>query len=71
MPQNTKSAQLRKLLSRKTGVTLEALCTTASWQPHSMRAFLSGLRKQGYEIAREGSGREAQYRITALPETDA
>jgi hypothetical protein len=70
-PRETKSAILRKLLSRKAGADLVALQSATGWQPHSVRAALSGLRKAGYGIdraepAKPGNG--AVYRITSGPE---
>ena len=67
----TKSATIRRLLSRKTGADLAALQEATGWQPHSVRAALSTLRKSGYSIDRTpsklGGGGDA-YRITAIPE---
>ena len=70
-PRVTKTAILRKLVSRKAGADLAALQTATGWQPHSVRAALSGLRKAGYGIdraepAKPGTG--AVYRITSGPE---
>ena len=67
----TKTAILRKLLSRKAGADLAALQSATGWQPHSVRAAMSGLRKAGYTIdradpAKVGGG--AVYRITSGPE---
>ena len=71
-PRETKSAILRKLLSRKAGADLAALQSATGWQPHSVRAALSGLRRAGYGIdraepAKPGNG--AVYRITNGPES--
>ncbi|PRY77973.1 DUF3489 domain-containing protein [Marivita geojedonensis] len=71
-PRETKSAILRKLLSRKAGADLTTLQSATGWQPHSVRAALSGLRKAGYRIdradpAKPGGG--AVYRITSGPES--
>ena len=71
-PRETKTAILRKLLSRKAGADLAALQAATGWQPHSVRAALSGLRKAGYTIdradpAKVGGG--AVYRITSGPES--
>ncbi|MEO3413718.1 DUF3489 domain-containing protein [Roseovarius sp. CAU 1744] len=71
-PRETKTAILRKLLSRKAGADLAALQSATGWQPHSVRAALSGLRKAGYRIdrvdpAKPDSG--AVYRITSGPES--
>ncbi|WP_281843285.1 DUF3489 domain-containing protein [Sinisalibacter aestuarii] len=71
-PRETKTAILRKLLSRKAGADLDALQSATGWQPHSVRAAMSGLRKAGYTIdradpAKTSSG--AVYRITSGPES--
>lgn len=71
-PRETKSAILRKLLSRKAGADLVALQSASGWQPHSVRAALSGLRKTGYSIERTEPaipGGSAVYRITSGPES--
>ena len=70
-PRETKTAILRKLLSRKAGADLDALQSATGWQPHSVRAALSGLRKTGYSIDRTDSakpGGSTVYRITSGPE---
>jgi hypothetical protein len=66
-PRDTKTAILRRLLSRKAGADLAALQSATGWQPHSVRAALSGLRKAGYTIDRAEAakpGGMATYRIT-------
>ncbi len=68
----TKSAAIRRLLSRKTGADLAALKKATGWQPHSVRAALSTLRKAGYTIDRsppKPGGGGGAYRITAAPES--
>lgn len=70
-PAETKSATIRRLLSRKTGADLAALQTATGWQPHSVRAALSTLRKAGYTIDRLPPKKEdnaVTYRITGTPE---
>lgn len=69
-PRETKSAILRKLLSRKAGADLTTLQSATGWQPHSVRAALSGLRKAGYTINRADpakTGGGAVYRIISGP----
>jgi Protein of unknown function (DUF3489) len=46
----TKNQQVIELLSREGGATLEELSTLASWQPHSTRSFMTGLKKKGHVI---------------------
>ncbi len=50
--QPTKAANVVKLLSRPRGATGEELTLATGWQPHSVRAFLSGLRKTGMTLTR-------------------
>ena len=51
--QPSKAQLVVKLLSRKAGATLVNLTQATGWQPHSARAHLTGLRKQGTVILRE------------------
>ena len=70
-PRETKAAILRRLLSRKAGADIAALQSATGWQPHSVRAGLSGLRKAGFIINRTDAvkpGGTATYRITGGPE---
>lgn len=64
----TKSATVIKLLSRSRGATLKEMSETTGWQPHSTRAFLTGLRKKGRTLGKEPrkSG-ETAYRLGATP----
>lgn len=66
----TKSELVTRLLSRKAGADLATLGDATGWQPHSVRAALSGLRKAGYAIDRQAAKTKAGgpvYRITAQP----
>jgi Protein of unknown function (DUF3489) len=66
----TKVDILRRLLARKAGADLDALCTATGWQAHSVRAALSGLRKAGFALERTApkvEGGATVYRITAAP----
>lgn len=49
----TKAATVQKLLARGKGATLAELTDATAWQPHSTRAFLTGLRKKGTALVRE------------------
>ena len=50
---HTKAAMVQKLLARPKGATLAELTDATAWQPHSARAFLTGLRKKGTALVRE------------------
>ncbi|AMJ61047.1 DUF3489 domain-containing protein [Bosea sp. PAMC 26642] len=57
------------LLQADEGVTLAKLVAVTDWQPHTMRAALTGLRKRGYLIAIEkvvdaDGAKRSVYRIT-------
>lgn len=69
----TKSAKVITLLSRTKGASIAEICKATNWQQHSIRAFLTGLRKKGYVLAREQCGDDrTAYRITQSPsDTDA
>ncbi|WP_371225353.1 DUF3489 domain-containing protein [Roseovarius sp. 2305UL8-3] len=69
----TKKAQLIQMLSRKGGADVAAISAKFSWQPHSTRAALTGLRKSGYKLDAEkpGSGKPLRYRIVDKPAVDS
>jgi hypothetical protein len=48
-----KSTAFKQLLAREGGTSLEELISATGWQPHSCRAFLTGLRKKGWAIDRQ------------------
>jgi hypothetical protein len=60
-----KSVLVQDLLRRGDGASLEELVTATSWQPHSARAFISGLGKRGIEVVREKVSGVTRYRVRA------
>ena len=67
----TKTATVQRQLKRKSGATLASLQKATGWQPHSVRAALSTLRKAGYTIDKlppKTGGGAVTYHITAAPE---
>lgn len=69
-PPRTKRAELIRLLRRKSGAELKAITRQLEWQPHSVRAAISGLRKIGYTVERTDSSRpggNTRYRLTGAP----
>lgn len=68
----TKSYTVIALLDRAKGAKLDEICKATNWQPHSARAFLTGLRKKGFVLTREQRGDEGTaYRITSCPSDEA
>ena len=60
----TKIETVRKLLGRKGGASINQLTAVTGWQPHTVRAALSGLRKSGAEITRSSNAKGVSvYRI--------
>lgn len=60
----TKIASVIALLKRPKGATLQELGKATSWQSHSIRAALTGLRKKGHAIEKDKRGETTCYRIT-------
>jgi hypothetical protein len=48
----TKRDAIAKLLARPQGATVEQLQKVTGWQPHSVRAALTRLRHEAYEVSR-------------------
>ena len=48
----TKQDDLLRLLGRKNGATGAQLSSSLGWQPHTVRAAISRLRKAGHTIER-------------------
>jgi DNA-binding IclR family transcriptional regulator len=59
----TKSATVLTLLRREQGSTLAELVEATSWQPHTARAMLTGLRKKGHAIERRKRGDLTCYHL--------
>ena len=49
----TKASVVLALLRREEGAALQDMVDATGWLPHTTRAFLAGLRKKGYVIARD------------------
>jgi hypothetical protein len=62
----SKSNTIQKLLVRAKGASIAEIMAATGWQPHSVRAFLSGLRKKGGTLLRESrKDGETSYRIAS------
>ena len=63
----TKKEQLIELLRDKGGSTAQTLSSKLGWQPHTVRAALTGLRKAGIAVEKMPvrEGEPTRYRISA------
>ncbi len=48
----TKAGSILSQLRRPNGASIAQLRKATGWQPHSIRATLTGLRKQGHDVRR-------------------
>jgi len=61
----TKIDAVIRLLRRSGGATIAQLQKVTGWQPHSVRAALTGLRKKGHDVQRNKNAKGVTvYRIT-------
>ena len=65
----TKRAQLAKLISRKSGATVATLQEQLEWQPHTIRAEISRLRKRGVFVRCSTSTKGALYQAASAEKT--
>ena len=61
----SKQALLCELMRREAGASHHELTSATSWQPHTVRAALTGLRKRGLEVAKEKVDGPTRYRLAA------
>ena len=59
----SKTARLEAMLRRQKGATQKQLEASLGWQPHTVRAAISRLRKAGAEVTLDRSARTPTYRI--------
>jgi len=65
--QPSKLDLIRSLLARPDGASLYELVAATGWQPHSVRAGMTGLRKQGLTITRTKAHGTTRFAIDAQP----
>jgi hypothetical protein len=58
---------IRMMLSASGGASMDQLIAATGWQAHSLRAAMTGLRKQGHTIQRETVDGTTLYIIPASP----
>lgn len=63
----TRQAQLLDLLRRGEGADIDEMVQFTGWQPHSVRAVLTGFRKRGIEVSRTKDGNGVSVYRATLP----
>lgn len=63
----SKKERLHTLLSRTEGSTIDEMMQATGWQKHSVRGFLSSLKKTGKSVFSEKENNERRYRIGEAP----
>jgi hypothetical protein len=67
--EGSRKAHVLSLLSRPQGATIDDLLSATGWLPHTTRAALTGLRKEGYEFAKSKNAEgETVYRTEKGPQ---
>lgn len=64
-PRTTKTDKLLILLQTGTGASLEEMSDFTSWQPHTVRAAMTGLRKKGHVIEKPVEGDTTIWSVKA------
>ena len=60
---STKAAMVTRILSREKGATVLEMSKATGWQPHSCRAFLTGLRKKFCLVKEQRGDGKLAYRL--------
>ncbi len=68
---STKAAMVTKILSREKGATVLEIAKATGWQPHSCRAFLTGVRKKSQMVKEQRADGKVAYRIGTAPTAPA
>ncbi len=68
---STKAAMVTKILSREKGATILEIAKATGWQPHSCRAFLTGVRKKSPITKEQRPDGKLAYRIEAVASVPA
>ena len=59
----TKQATLVDMMRTANGATIAQMGARMGWQPHSVRAAITGLRKRGYRVERQLEDGTSRYSI--------
>ena len=60
---STKAAMVTRILLRDRGATVLEMSKATGWQPHSCRAFLTGLRKKSTILKEQRGDGKLAYRL--------
>lgn len=63
--EHTKSKRLLNLMCTGTGASLEEMIEATGWQPHTVRAAITGLRKRGFTIERHMEGNTTVWLVAS------
>ncbi|MFA5593216.1 MAG: DUF3489 domain-containing protein [Micavibrio sp.] len=66
-PKTSKKALIIALLERPEGATINEMMQQTNWQSHTVRGFLSMLKKAGKTVTSERISDERRYRIGEVP----
>ena len=66
-PRPNKLELIGAILMQPTGATLDEMVVAIGWQPHSVRAGMTGLRKQGLVIDRSKADGVSRFRVATSP----
>jgi hypothetical protein len=65
----TKTDKVLSMLARANGASIAQIEKATGWQPHTVRAALTGLRKKGHAVERTKSDKGVStYRLTEAAE---
>lgn len=65
-PKSSKKAQIHVLLERPEGATINEMMTLTNWQSHTVRGFLSMLKKAGKNVTSERVDGARRYCLSRL-----
>ena len=69
MTKASKAQTIQRFLTRSGAAALESRYAKIGRKPHSVHAFLSGLRKAGVRVEHDGRGKGSSHRMTPRAET--
>jgi predicted nucleic acid-binding Zn ribbon protein len=62
----SKKTQLQTLMQRPEGATIDEMAKASGWQKHTVRGFLSMLKKAGQTVTNERENDERRYKMTTV-----